>query len=72
MDKIIKEIPTDHTYYQECVNELILVFREANDSEDVRKEYTPDPLIITHNLQVSSDDLKSLYVTNFIKGHDLL
>jgi len=51
LDKIIKEIPTDHTYYQECVNELILVFREANDSQDVRKDYTPDPLIITHNLQ---------------------
>ena len=46
-------MPAEHTYYQDCVNELILVFRQPNDAEEVRKEYTPDPVVITHNLQVS-------------------
>ena len=45
-------MPAEHTYYQDCVNELILVFREANDVEETRKEYTPDPVVIAHNLQV--------------------
>ena len=53
LDQIIKEMPAEHTYYQDCVNELILVFRQPNDAEEVRKEYTPDPVVITHNLQVS-------------------
>ena len=52
LDQIIKEMPAEHTYYQDCVNELILVFREANDVEETRKEYTPDPVVIAHNLQV--------------------
>lgn len=54
LDQIIKEMPAEHTYYQDCVNELILVFRQPNDAEEVRKEYTPDPVVITHNLQVVS------------------
>ena len=52
LDRIIKEMPPDHTYYRDCVNELTLVFREPNDTGDIRKEYTGDPLVVAHNLQV--------------------
>ena len=45
-------MPPDHTYYRDCVNELMLVFREPNDIGEVRNEYTADPLVIAHNLQV--------------------
>jgi len=45
-------MPADHTYFQDCVKELMLVFREANDSDEKRNDYTPDPLVIAHNLQV--------------------
>ena len=52
LDQITKEMPADHAYYEDCVKELMLVFREANDTEEKRNDYTPDPLVIAHNLQV--------------------
>ncbi|XP_065671574.1 uncharacterized protein LOC100199564 isoform X3 [Hydra vulgaris] len=51
LDKIIKEMPSDHTYFKECSNELAMVFREPDDVGDVRKDYTTDPILIAHNLQ---------------------
>lgn len=52
LDQIIKEMPNDHTYYQDCVNELTLAFRVPNDTEEIRKEHTADPLVVSNNLQV--------------------
>lgn len=51
-DRVVKEMPPDHTYYKDCVHELMLVFRAPNDVGDVRTEYTADPVVISQNLQV--------------------
>lgn len=53
LDRICKEIHQEHAYYQECVNELYFVFREPNDTDEIRREYTPDPVVISHKIQVS-------------------
>lgn len=61
LDQIIKEIPVDHDYYQDCINELTLAFRMPNDTDDIRMEYTADASVISHNLQVKNKYIPYLF-----------
>jgi hypothetical protein len=50
--RITDSIPKRHPLRQECVNELIRVFRDPTDLGKVRQKATPSPKVMLANLEV--------------------